>query len=96
MSGTAYGTVVLHVTPESAVGGPLGLVKTGDLIRLSERERKIDLLVPPEELARRSTARTPLSQSPTRGYGALYARHVLSATEGCDFDFLTFRNAPSE
>jgi len=96
MSGTAYGTVVLHVTPESAVGGPLGLVKTGDLILLSERERKIDLVVPPDELASRSAARPTFSQPPTRGYAALYARHVLSAAEGCDFDFLTCRNAPLE
>ena len=82
--------------PKSAVGGPLGLVRTGDLIRLSERERKIDLLVPPEELASRSVAQPRFSQTPARGYAALYARHVLSAAEGCDFDFLTCRNAPLE
>jgi len=87
MSGTAYGTVVLHVAPDAASGGPLALVRSGDRLRLSVRERRLDLLVPEEELARRreSWRPTPL---PERGYARLYAEHVLQAPEGCDFDFL--------
>jgi dihydroxy-acid dehydratase len=87
MSGTAFGTVVLHVTPESAVGGPLAAVRNGDRIRLSVKDRQIDLLVPGEEIARRLAAHTP-PPVPERGYAALYQRHVLQADKGCDFDFL--------
>jgi dihydroxy-acid dehydratase len=87
MSGTAFGTVVLHVTPESAVGGPLAAVRNGDRIRLSVKDRRIDLLVPGEEIARRLAAHTP-PPVPERGYAALYQRHVLQADKGCDFDFL--------
>jgi dihydroxy-acid dehydratase len=85
MSGTAYGTVVLHVTPDAASGGPLARVRSGDSIRLSVRERRLDLLVDPAELATRtvSTAATP-----TRGYARLYHREILQADRGCDFDFL--------
>jgi dihydroxy-acid dehydratase len=89
MSGTAFGTIVLHVTPEAAVGGPLGLVRTGDRIRLSVKDRTLDLLVEPSELARRR-AGTPLPPPPPqRGYRRLYLEHVLQADAGCDFDFLT-------
>jgi dihydroxy-acid dehydratase len=88
MSGTAFGTIVLHVTPEAAVGGPLGLVQSGDRIRLSVRERRLDLLVEEEELARRRTALPPAPPSPARGYARLYHDHVLPADFGCDFDFL--------
>ncbi len=87
MSGTAFGTVVLHVTPESAVGGPLAAVRNGDRIRLSVKDRRIDLLVTGEEIARRLAAHTP-PPFPERGYAALYQRHVLQADRGCDFDFL--------
>jgi dihydroxy-acid dehydratase len=88
MSGTAYGTIVLHVTPDAASGGPLGLVRDGDRIRLSVKNRRIDLLVEEEELARRR-AETPLQRAnPTRGYARLYEREVLLADQGCDFDFL--------
>jgi dihydroxy-acid dehydratase len=88
MSGTAYGTIVLHVSPEAAVGGPLALVRNGDRIRLSVRERRIDLLVGEEELARRRSAWRPPVAPPARGYAKLYMDHVLQAEHGCDFDFL--------
>jgi dihydroxy-acid dehydratase len=88
MSGTAFGTIVLHVTPEAAAGGPLALVRTGDRIRLSVRERRIDLLVDEAELARRRAALPPPPPRPARGYQKLYADHVLQADQGCDFDFL--------
>jgi dihydroxy-acid dehydratase len=88
MSGTAYGTIVLHVSPEAAVGGPLALVKNGDRIKLSVKERKIDLLVPDEELKRRKAAWKAPSKPPSRGYAKLYMDHVLQAEHGCDFDFL--------
>jgi dihydroxy-acid dehydratase len=85
MSGTAYGSIVLHVTPDAASGGPLGKVKNGDRIRLSVKERRIDLLVAPEELARRKAPPAPM---PERGYARLYRREILQADRGCDFDFL--------
>lgn len=88
MSGTAFGTIVLHVTPESAAGGPLALVRDGDRIRLSVRERRIDLLVDEAELARRRAALPPAAPGATRGYAKLYHDHVLQADGGCDFDFL--------
>src|SRR4051812_6199337 len=88
MSGTAYGTIVLHVSPESAAGGPLALVKNGDRIRISVKQRSIDLLAPPDELARRKAAWKPPVQTPKRGYAQLYMQHVLQAEDGCDFDFL--------
>jgi dihydroxy-acid dehydratase len=87
MSGTAYGTVVLHVSPEAAIGGPLGLVRDGDRIRLSVARRRIDLLVSEEELARRRAEFKPKAK-PARGYARLYADSVLQAEYGCDFDFL--------
>jgi dihydroxy-acid dehydratase len=88
MSGTAYGTIVLHVTPEAAIGGPLALARNGDRIRLSVRERRIDLLVDDRELARRRATWQPPVTPPVRGYARLYMDHVLQADEGCDFDFL--------
>jgi dihydroxy-acid dehydratase len=88
MSGTAYGTIVLHVSPEAAVGGALALVKNGDRIRLSVRERKIDLLISEDELGKRRGAWKPPVTAPTRGYAKLYMDHVLQAEHGCDFDFL--------
>jgi len=87
MSGTAYGTVVLHVSPEAAAGGPLALVRDGDIIELSVSDRRLDLLVDEKELsARRSQWKAPVS--PERGYRRLFFEHVLQAHEGCDFDFL--------
>jgi dihydroxy-acid dehydratase len=88
MSGTAYGTIVLHVSPEAAAGGPLALVRNGDRIRLSVRERRIELLVGEEELAVRRAAWQPPVALPSRGYARLYMDHVLQAEHGCDFDFL--------
>jgi dihydroxy-acid dehydratase len=88
MSGTAFGTIVLHVTPDTASGGPLGLVRSGDRIRLSVNERRIDLLVEDAELKQRAAAAKPAPEKPTRGYAKLYAREILGADEGCDFAFL--------
>lgn len=90
MSGTAFGTIVLHVAPEAAIGGPLALVRTGDRIRLSVREKRLDLLVDEAELARRRAEWTSTVIPPERrrGYDRLYAEHVLQADEGCDFGFL--------
>ena len=88
MSGTAFGAIVLHVTPEAAAGGPLALVRSGDRIRLSAREKRIDLLVDAAEMERRRTAQKWSSDPPKRGYARLYHRAVLTATQGCDFDFL--------
>ena len=85
MSGTAYGTVVLHVTPDAASGGPLAKVRSGDLIRISVRERRIDLLVEDAELARRPV---PAPFAPARGYARLYREQILQADRGCDFAFL--------
>jgi len=89
MSGTAFGTVVLHVSPESASGGPLALVRDGDRIRLSVKDRRIDLLVDDAELARRRAAFSPSVLIPgERGWAQLYRDHVLGAEHGCDLDFL--------
>lgn len=88
MSGTSYGTVVLHVAPESAVGGPLALVRDGDPIRLDAAAGRLDLLVDAEEIARRRAAWRPPPPGHLRGWPALYARHVLQAPQGCDLDFL--------
>jgi dihydroxy-acid dehydratase len=88
MSGTAYGTIVLHVSPESAAGGALALVRNGDRIRLSVRERRIDLLVDEKEMQKRRAAWKPPVATPPRGYARLYMRHVMQAEHGCDFDFL--------
>jgi dihydroxy-acid dehydratase len=94
MSGTAYGTVVLHVAPEAAVGGPLALVQQGDQIVLDVAGRRLELLVDPGELERRRQAwRAPANSR--QGYQALYVKHVLQADRGCDFDFLVgCRGAP--
>jgi len=89
MSGTSYGTVVLHVAPESAVGGPLALVKTGDEILLDVPERRLELLVPSTELDRRARLFTPPPRHYDRGYGRLFLDHVKQADLGCDFDFLS-------
>ena len=88
MSGTAYGTVVLHCAPEAAVGGPLALVQNGDLITLDVAQRSLSLLVSSAELERRRAAFVPLTPAATRGYVKLYVDHVLQANEGADLDFL--------
>ncbi len=88
MSGTAYGTVVLHCAPEAAVGGPLAFVQNGDLITLDVQQRKLSLLVSSAELERRRAAFLPCAPAATRGYVKLYVDHVLQANEGADLDFL--------
>jgi dihydroxy-acid dehydratase len=87
MSGTAFGTVVLHIAPEASAGGPLALVRDGDQIRLDAPGRKLDLLVDDAELQRRRTAWKP-PEKPARGYTRLYVERVTQADKGCDFDFL--------
>jgi dihydroxy-acid dehydratase len=88
MSGTAYGTIVLHVAPEAAVGGPLAFVRTGDRVRLSVKERRLDLLVDDAEMAARRKAAPPAGEHALRGYDKLFRSTVLQAPDGCDFDFL--------
>jgi dihydroxy-acid dehydratase len=88
MSGTAFGTIVLHVTPDTASGGPLGLVRNGDRIRLSVKERRIELLVSEAELQARAASYKPVRENSSRGYAKLYAQEILGADEGCDFKFL--------
>ncbi len=88
MSGTAFGTIVLHISPEAAIGGPLGLVRTGDKIRLSVKERKLEVLLSESDLDARRQQSKPPRPTPTRGYAKLYAQSVLGAESGCDFNFL--------
>ena len=88
MSGTAFGTIVLHVTPDAASGGPLGLVRDGDRIRLSVKQRRIELLVDDAELQRRAAKQATAAENPPRGYARLYAQEILGADQGCDFAFL--------
>ena len=96
MSGTSFGACVLHVAPESFVGGPLALVRTGDEIRLDIPARTLDLLVSDEELSRRRAAWKQPAPRYTRGYGQLFAQHVTQANEGCDFAFLASRDTVAE
>jgi L-arabonate dehydrase len=91
MSGTSYGAVVLHVAPESAVGGPLALIETGDRIRVDVAARTLDVLVDDAELERRRAAWSPPTHD-ERGYRRLYTDHVMQANEGCDLDFLRGRS----
>ena len=93
MSGTAFGTIVLHVTPESAVGGPLALVRNGDRIRLDVPKRRIELMVSEAEMHSRAAALAadPPRPEPARGYARLFQEHITQADEGCDFDFLVDR-----
>jgi dihydroxy-acid dehydratase len=88
MSGTAYGTIILHIAPEAAVGGPLALVRTGDKIRLSVKERTLDLLVDEKELETRRKEARPAAHDPVRGYDKLFRDNVMQAPDGCDFEFL--------
>ena len=88
MSGTSYGACILHVAPESYVGGPLGLVKTGDIIALDVNARTIDLKVDSAELEQRRAQWQQPETRYERGYGWMYSRHILQADSGCDFDFL--------
>ena len=90
MSGTAFGTIVLHITPESAIGGPLALVRNGDMIRLDVEQRRIELLVEAAELEQRRAALTSVTTPAwaRRGYAHLFHETILQADEGCDFDFM--------
>ena len=88
MSGTSYGACVLHVAPESFIGGPLALLKTGDVVRLDLPNRRLDMLVADDELERRRAAWVPPAPRFERGWGWMYTRHVTQADKGCDFDFL--------
>jgi dihydroxy-acid dehydratase len=88
MSGTAFGTVVVHITPESAAGGPLGVVRTGDIIQLDVPNRRLDLMISDNELTKRRAEFSALPKHYERGYGWMYSNHILQANKGCDFDFL--------
>ena len=88
MSGTSYGTCVLHVSPESRLGGPLAWVQSGDIIELDVPRRTLNLLVPPSEISNRKAAWVPPREHASRGYTWLYTKHVTQADQGCDFDFL--------
>lgn len=90
MSGTAYGTVVLHVSPEAAAGGPLDRIRTGDIIELDVEKRRIDVAVSQDELDRRQPSRPAVDAyaKPTRGWESLYVRTVMGAETGADLDFL--------
>jgi dihydroxy-acid dehydratase len=88
MSGTSYGCCVLHVAPESFVGGPLAFVRNGDLVELDVQKRELNLKVSPAELAQRKSAWKVPARKYERSYGAIFAQHVKQADEGCDFDFL--------
>lgn len=88
MSGTSYGACVLHVAPESYVGGPLALLKNGDMIRLNLEARTLDMLVDEDELQRRRAALQPPQPKFARGYGWMFSQHILQADKGCDFDYL--------
>jgi dihydroxy-acid dehydratase len=94
MSGTAFGTIILHVSPEAAVGGPLGLIRTGDEIRLSVKERRIDAMVSAQDLDNRRRDLRP-AQRAERGYAKLCADSVLGPEFGCDFDFLRKNSVPT-
>jgi len=88
MSGTAFGTIVLHITPDSASGGLLGLVRNGDRIRLSVKDRRIELKVDDAELKKRAAVAPAQEKIPERGYAKLFAEQITGADEGCDFKFL--------
>jgi dihydroxy-acid dehydratase len=88
LSGTAFGTVVLHISPEAAAGGPLAHVRDGDMIKLDTKNRRLDFKVSDAELAKRKAEWKPLPK-PDRGYLKLYTQTVTQAEHGCDFDFLS-------
>jgi dihydroxyacid dehydratase/phosphogluconate dehydratase len=96
MSGTSYGTCVLHVAPESYVGGPLAFVQDGDLIELDVHARKLELRVSEAELAKRRASWKEPPPRFSRGYGALFSKHITQADKGCDFDFLHAASATAD
>ena len=89
MSGTSYGACILHVAPEAFIGGPLALLKTGDMVRMDLEARTLDMLVPEEEIAARRAAWVAPAPRYERGWGYMFQRHVGQADQGCDFDYLT-------
>ena len=89
MSGTAFGTVIVHIAPESAAGGPLAAVRNGDMIEMDVAGRRLDLLVEEREVQRRLVATPPKRERRSRGYGWMFEHHIMQADRGCDFDFLT-------
>ncbi len=95
MSGTSYGACVLHVSPESHVGGPLGILKTGDIVRLDLENRRLDMLVDEDELAARRAAWEAPEAPFARGWGWMFSRHVTQADKGCDFDYLAAGFGPA-
>jgi dihydroxy-acid dehydratase len=96
MSGTSFGACVLHVAPESFVGGPLALVQDGDMIELDIPARRLNLLVSEAEMAKRRAAWRAPEPRYARGYGAIFSQHVTQANEGCDFAVLSDRHAVPE
>lgn len=88
MSGTSYGTVVLHISPEAAVGGPLAIVQNDDIVSLNVHERAINLELSQDTISQRLASLPPRTPAHTRGYGSLFLKHVEQAHLGCDFDFL--------
>ena len=88
MSGTAFGACVLHVAPEAWIGGPLALLKTGDIVELDIPNRSLNMRVSDTELAERRAARKPPEPRYQRGYGYMFTKHIEQADKGCDFDFL--------
>ena len=95
MSGTAFGTIILHVSPEAGIGGPLAAVENGDRVRFSVSEKSIELLVDDETIEKRLKNKVRV-KTPARGYRALYSKTVLQAPDGCDFDFLCHASAESK
>ena len=96
MSGTAFGTVVVHVAPESSAGGPLAVVRNGDLIEMDAIDRRLDLMLEEREITRRLVEGPTERQRRSRGYGWLFERHIMQADRGCDFDFLTAAGVPAD
>ena len=96
MSGTSFGTCVLHVSPESAAGGPLGLVRDGDVIHLDALAGRLNVELSEEEFAARQQSLPETVKVPSRGYVSLYVDHVMQAEDGCDFDFLVGRSMDPE
>jgi dihydroxy-acid dehydratase len=95
ISGTSFGTIVVHISPESAVGGPLGVVREGDEIELDISGRRLELHVADAEIKKRQNDWRPSTPHYTRGYGKMFLEHILQADEGCDFDFLQGRESES-
>jgi dihydroxy-acid dehydratase len=92
ISGTSFGTIVVHISPETAIGGPLAIVKDGDEIELDVSGKTLELLVSDAEIKARLAQWTPPAPHYSRGYGKMYLEHILQAHEGCDFDFLRGRD----